>query len=163
MRASPDAVLKLSLAVAAVLAGSGIGYYYGVFLPDQAREAGRRADAAATAQADARQQAARDQASAEQGRQQAYQDCVNLAELGYRNRWNTSCRAQRQRDLAALADCEDDFFRTKAGCAQDFPVRSGRDCELPGDAAAAYAADLDREKAVCAQSLQSTGITPGGG
>ncbi|MFD2579947.1 hypothetical protein ACFSTD_18105 [Novosphingobium colocasiae] len=31
MRASPDAVLKLSLAVAAVLAGSGIGYYYGVF------------------------------------------------------------------------------------------------------------------------------------
>ena len=163
MKIDADAVLKLSLAAAAIVAGSGVGYYYGIFLPDQAREAQARVSAATAAEAEAQQKAVRDRVRAEQGRQQAYQDCVSMAELDYRNRWNTSCRAQRNRDEAALADCQDDLFRTDAGCAADHPLHATRECELPGDAAATYAQDLDRAKAVCLQTFQSAGGQLGSG
>lgn len=155
MHVSANTVVKLALALAAVLAGSGVGYYYGIFLPDQTRAAQERADNAAKAQVEAERKAARDQKRIEQDRQQAYQDCVSMAELDYRNRWNASCRSQQLRDRAELADCRDDFFRTEAGCAQDHPVRAARDCELPGGAAAAYADDLDRAKAACLQTLHA--------
>lgn len=35
MPKNPDTILKLSLAAAALIAGAGVGYHYGIYLPAQ--------------------------------------------------------------------------------------------------------------------------------
>ncbi|WP_260926263.1 hypothetical protein [Novosphingobium sp. 9] len=158
MKLDADAILKLSLAAAALMAGAGIGGYYGLYLPlhtqsVEAQAAARQADADK-----AQDKAAHDAAVAEAKRkvaaQTGYDDCVNMAGLAYRNRWNASCRAMRQSDIEAYQDCRDNWFSSDAKCQRKHPVRPAMDCDLPADVAAAYADDLDKAKAQCLGTLQ---------
>ena len=156
--ASANTLLKLCLGAGALLAGAGIGYYYGVFLPGQAiREtvaAGeeRQAKAAERQAAFARTQAAK--AQREQAAQQRYQSCLGNVELTYADRWSAACRTQHARQQAAFEDCADDWFRTREGCAREFPVEPDQGCALPGAIGNRLAAARDAAKGQCLGELQ---------
>lgn len=169
MASKVDTVLKASLAAAALLAGAGVGYYYGVFLPGQAsrQEARMLAEQEARqkqedfqAKAQAREQ--EEQSRRQQAAQQEYQDCLNFAELSYKQRWTASCRAQHDADVAALADCADNLFATEEGCQAKVPVRPERDCALPGRTAQSYSDAREQRKAECLARFQSAqpGVQP---
>lgn len=169
MASKVDTFLKGSLAAAALLAGAGVGYYYGVFLPGQAA----RQEARVLAEQEARQKQqdaqtkAQEREQAEQSRrqeaaQQEYQDCLNFAELSYKQRWTASCRAQHDADVAALADCANNLFATEDGCRAKVPVRPERDCALPGQTAQSYSDAREQRKAECLARFQSNqpGVQP---
>ncbi|EQB16167.1 hypothetical protein [Novosphingobium lindaniclasticum] len=168
MASKVDTALKASLAAAALLAGAGVGYYYGLFLPGQAarQEArelavqdARRKQEDAQAKAQARERA--EQSRRREAAQQEYQDCLNFAELSYKQRWTASCRAQHDADVSALADCADNLFATEEGCRARVAIRPERDCALPGGTARSYSDAREQRKAECLARLQSVSGQPG--
>lgn len=161
-----DTVLKLSLAAAAIIAGTGVGYYFGVTLP--ARAAREEARQLADDQAEAQRAKAAQRAEAEKRRQQEsaqleYQDCLNFAELSYKERWTASCHAQHEADVSAFEDCADDLFATEEGCRARHPIRPERDCALPAQTAQSYSDAREQRKNECLARLQSAqggGLAP---
>jgi len=161
----PDAVLKLSLAAAVLLAGAGVGYYFGIFLPAEAvRET---LDKGTRHQADDSDRSAdlrRARLAEEQKRaaaQQRYEGCLASANLAYQDHWSQGCRAQSARQQAAYEDCADDLFSTRAGCARKFPVEPERGCALPIQISSRLVADRDAAREQCLGELQG-GVTPEG-
>ncbi|WP_395392553.1 hypothetical protein WBP07_15985 [Novosphingobium sp. BL-8A] len=158
MASRVDTALKLSLAAAALIAGSGIGWYYGVVLPRQAaREEARQA---VERDAEQSRQKAAERAEAEAKKRQEsaqleYQDCLNFAELSYKERWTASCHAQHDADVAAFEDCADDLFATEEGCRAKHPIRPERDCALPAQTAQSYSDAREQRKNECLARLQS--------
>jgi hypothetical protein len=155
-----SAILKLAFAVAVLIAGSGIGYYYGIFLPGhiKAQEAARQADAdeAEKARRAAEARIAAEAAKRQQAARVEYQDCLNFAELRYKNRWATSCRAMHRSDVDDFEDCLDDFFSTEESCRRRHPIRPERSCALPSQVAASLTDDRDRAKDQCLGKLQAS-------
>jgi hypothetical protein len=158
MAVRPDTVLKLSLAAGALMAGAGVGYYYAFFLPAQAIHEtmanGERHDAAGVDRDTALERARAAEAQRQQATQQRYQSCVSSADLAYQGRWAAACRAQHARQQAAFEDCADDLFRTRDGCARDFPIEPERGCALPTTIGDRLAAARDGAKAQCLGELQ---------
>lgn len=150
-----DAILKLSLALAALLAGSGVGFYYGIYLPSQDVRRQTEAMAERQAAADRQTQALADQAKRVQAEQLAYDDCVNFAELAYKQRWTQSCQRQHDAAQAAYADCADDLFATESGCHAKHPVQPEQDCALPGAVAREIASARETRKAECLAKLEA--------
>jgi hypothetical protein len=153
------AILKLCLALAILIAGSGVGYYYGIFLPGRTEvlESKRQAEADAARQA---RHAREERVAAEALKRQnaakvEYEDCLNFAELNYKNRWSASCRAVHRTDLAEFEDCLDNFFSTEESCRRRHPVRPERGCALPSQMAATLTEDRDRAKDQCLGKLQA--------
>ena len=149
-----DAILKLAAALALLIAGAGVGYYYGIYLP--AQDVRRQAQEMAEREADAQRQskALEERARQEQAAQAGYDSCIASAEAAYRQRWTNSCEAQHDADMAAYADCADDLFSTDAGCRAKFPVRPPVDCALPPETAQEYARAREDRKAQCVADLQ---------
>ena len=160
-----DAILKLSLALGALLAGSGVGFYYGIYLP--AQDIRHQTEAMTQRQTAAQKQtrALADQAKRQQAAQAAYDDCVNFADLSYKRRWTQSCQALHDADQAAYDDCADDWFTTEAGCRAKHPVRPARDCGLPEHMALQIAGARGQRKTQCLAALQaaSTPLANGSG
>ena len=154
------AILKLCAALALLIAGSGVGYYYGIFLPNEARLQAERREAEAEAGEQARRDAEARFAAEQSRRQQAarveYEDCLNFAELRYKNRWASACRAMHRSDVAEFEDCLDNFFSTEKSCRRRHPIRPERGCALPSQLAAALAEDRDRAKEQCLGKLQAS-------
>ncbi|QDK34281.1 hypothetical protein [Sphingomonas sp. IC081] len=162
MASKADTVLKLSLAAAVLIAGTGVGWYYGVVLPGQAAREEARVEAREAAEREAeqarRKAAQRAEAEARQRQESAqleYQDCLNFAELSYKERWTASCRAQHDADVAAFEDCADGLFATEEGCRARHPIRPDRDCALPGQTAQSYSDARAQRKNECAARLQA--------
>lgn len=150
-----NTVLKLSLAVAVLLAGGGVGFYYGIYLPAQDVRRQTRALAEKQEAQAAADRALAERAQREQAAQREYQGCIDFAEKSYRERWTAACQAQHDVDQAAYADCADDLFSTEQGCAADHPVRPVQDCALPAQTARSYAQARDARKQECLGRLQS--------
>ena len=154
------AILKLAVALAILIAGCGIGFYYGIFLPNHAEVLEARRQAEVEAEAEARRAAQQQQAAEAAQRQQAarveYEDCVNFAELNYKNRWAKSCRAMHENDVAEFQDCLDNFFSTEESCRRRHPIRPERGCALPSQMASALSDDRDRAKDQCLGKLQAS-------
>lgn len=158
MATRADNVLKLSLAAGALLAGAGVGYYFGVFLPAQAiRET---VGSETRQQTDASEDAARlerERLAETRRREEArarYQACVGTAMSTYQQRWASACRAQHARQEAAFADCADDFFSTREGCARQFPVEPERGCALPLSVSNRLTSDRDAARSQCLGEMQ---------
>lgn len=160
-----DAILKLSLAAAALMAGAGVGYYYGLFLPQhtqaQQQALHQQQKQAAKDRAEAARKATLERTRQQQAAQLGYQDCVNFAQLGYRSRWNASCRSMHEADIEAYQDCLGHWFASQSSCARKHPIRAEKGCDLPADIAAAYADDMDKATAQC-RSRFPTGELPEG-
>lgn len=158
MASKADTVLKLSLAAAVLIAGSGVGWYYGVVLPRQAAREEAREGAEREAELSRQKAAQRAEAEAKQRQESAqleYQDCLNFAELSYKERWTASCRAQHDADVAAFEDCADDLFATEEGCRARRPIRPDRDCALPAQTAQSYSDAREQRKNECMARLQA--------
>ncbi|HKT85938.1 MAG TPA: hypothetical protein VJQ77_07635 [Novosphingobium sp.] len=155
-----SAILKLALALAVLLAGGGVGYYYGIFLPNHARVQEERhqanADAAEKARRTAEAKVASEQARRQQTAQMEYEDCLNFAELSYKNRWAASCRAMNRSDAAEFEDCLDNLFSTEESCRRRYPIRPERGCALPSQIASSLSADRDRARGQCLGRLQAS-------
>jgi hypothetical protein len=157
-----NAILKIALAMSALVAGGGVGFYYGIFLPAQdiRRQTQEMRDRKATADKEAHalaEQARRveDQAKRMQAAQTAYDDCVNFAELSYKRRWAQSCQSLHDADIAAFEDCADDLFSTDSGCRAKHPIRPASDCALPSGMARGLSEARDTRKAQCLSKLQA--------
>ena len=161
----PDAVLKLSLAAGVLLAGAGVGYYFGIFLPAQAihetLDQGTRHQADKADRSGDLERAQRAEAQRREAAQQRYEGCLATANLTYQDRWASGCRAQNQRQQAAYDDCADDLFSTRAGCARKYPVEPERGCALPMQISGRLVADRDAARAQCLGELQG-GVAPAG-
>jgi hypothetical protein len=146
-----DPILKVSLALAALLAGAGVGYYYGIYLP--AQDVRRQTQEMTARQTQAKALAER--ARREQAAQTEYQDCANFAELSYKQRWNLSCQSLHDADQSAFEDCADNLFSTQSGCLAKNPVRPPQDCALPAQVAQSLSQARDERKAQCLARLEA--------
>ena len=164
---SPDAVLKLSLAAAVLLAGAGVGYYFGIFLPAQAihetRDSGTRRQIESTDRTADLERARLAEAQRREAAQQRYQACLGTANTTYSARWSSGCRVQHERQQAAYDDCADDLFSTRAGCARKFPVEPERGCALPVQISDRLVSDRDAARAQCLGELQGGYEVPDAG
>src|SRR3546814_44308 len=126
-----------------------------IYLPSQ--DVRRQTEAMTEKQvmADRQTKALADQAKRMQAAQLAYDDCVNFAELSYKQRWTQSCQALSKADQAAYEDCADDWFATESGCRAKHPVRPARDCALPAQMAQQIAGAREQRKAECLAKLQA--------
>ncbi|MEW9854870.1 hypothetical protein [Novosphingobium sp. M1R2S20] len=158
MAMNVNAVLKLSIAAGALLAGAGVGYYYGIFLPAESihrtLEAGQERQAAAADQRAALERARMLETRRREAAQQRYEVCLAAAETAYRSRWTSGCRTQHIRQRAAYEDCADDWFRTRDACRRDFPVEPERGCALPALISSRLAAARDSARTQCLGELQ---------
>lgn len=161
-----DTVLKLSLAAGALLAGAGVGYYFGIFLPAQAIHetlntgTERQVEAADNTAALERARAA--ELRRQEAERQRYQVCLSTAQGTYQSRWSAACRAQRTRQQAAFEDCADDFFSSRESCARKFPVEPEHGCALPLALSNRLAADRDAARTQCLSEMQGLGEMQGG-
>lgn len=155
-------ILKLAIALAVLIAGCGVGYYYGIFLPSHTiSEETRRqveADEAHQAARDAQARMAEERARRQQAAQVEYEDCLNFAELTYKNRWAASCRTMNRSDVMEFEDCLDDLFTTEEGCRRRYPIRPERGCALPSQIASGLSRERDRAKEQCLGRLQASQI-----
>lgn len=152
-----DAILKLCAALAILIAGCGVGYYYGIFLPNHAESQAARHEASAEqARREARSRAEAEQARRQQTARVEYEDCVNFAELSYKNRWAASCRAMRENDIAEFEDCLDDLFATEESCRLHHPIRPERGCALPSQIGLRLSGERDQAKEQCLGKLQAS-------
>jgi len=158
MAVQPDAVLKLSLAAAVLLAGAGVGYYFGIFLPAQAihetLDTGTRRQVESTDRTADLERARVAEEQRREAAQQRYQACMGTADTTYRARWTSGCRIQHERQQAAYEDCADDLFSTREGCARKFPVEPEHGCALPVQISGRLVSDRDAARAQCLGELQ---------
>lgn len=150
-----NTVLKLSLAAAALMAGAGVGYYYGIHLPAQDLRRQTREMNERQAREAQQARALAERARREEAAQTEYADCVNFSELAYRQRWTQSCQSLHDADQSAFEDCADDLFSTERGCLAKRPIRPARDCALPAGMAQALTEAREQRKAQCLARLES--------
>lgn len=150
-----DPILKVSLALAALLAGAGVGYYYGIYLPAQDVRRQTQEMTARQTQAQAETRALAERARREQAAQTEYQDCANVAELSYKQRWNLTCQGLHDADQADFQDCADNLFSTESGCLAKHPIRPAQGCALPAQVAQSLSQARDQRKAECAARLEA--------
>lgn len=164
MALSVDSVLKLSLAAGALLAGAGVGYYFGVFLPAQAIhetvESGTQRQASAIDRTVELERARQAELQQREAARQRYQACVGVAQTTYSARWTAACRAQHERQQAAYDDCADDLFSTRDGCARKFPVDPEHGCALPLVISNRLVSDRDAARSQCLGEMGG-GAAPG--
>ncbi|MET1754112.1 hypothetical protein ABVV53_01325 [Novosphingobium sp. RD2P27] len=159
MALNVDTMLKLSLAAGALLAGAGVGYYYGIFLPaesiHQTLDAGQQQEAAASDRRAAFERARAAETKRREAARQHYETCLAAADTAYQARWTSGCRTQHVRQRAAFEDCADDWFRSRKSCAREFPVEPERGCVLPAPIGNRFALERDAARAQCLGGFQS--------
>lgn len=158
-----DPILKIALALGALMGGAGVGYYYGIYLPAQDVRRQRLEMADRQAQERQQQQALVERARREKVAQGEYAQCVNSAEDSYRQRWTQACQAMHDADQSAFDDCADNLFSTESGCLAKHPIRPAQDCALPSQSAQSLSAARDQRKAQCVSQLEAAqhGDMPG--
>ena len=150
-----DSVLKYALALAALMAGGGVGFYYGIYLPSQDIRRQSEDMARRHVEAKANSDALAERARREQAAQTAYEDCTSTADLAYKNHWTAVCRAQNAADVAEYEDCADDLFSTDEGCREKHPIRPERDCALSPQAADRLVEERNTARQQCLGTLRA--------
>lgn len=150
-----DAILKICIALGVLLAGSGIGFYYGIFLPSQEIRRQTQEITERQAASQARQHALAERAKIASAAQSEYESCMGFAEMAYKQRWSQSCQTLHDADQSAFEDCADNLFSTRAGCLAKHPVRPARDCALPASMAGPLTQSRDKRKTECLARLQA--------
>jgi hypothetical protein len=144
-----DAVLKLSIAVAFLIAGVSIGYYFLVYVPakDARTQAAASAAAAnATAQAAASQQVAARRAA-------NYNSCLASVDTTYHADWNSNCATRSQQREADYNRCLGGFL-SESDCRDQNPFIPPTDCQLPTTVADSVNAELKDGKDRCLQQAK---------
>lgn len=169
MAAKIDAVLKLSIIASLLLASSGIGYYYAVYLPRRDAQldnellekirayADQRAEQAQLAseqpEMEQRQSAEKvatemEKAAAETG----YQTCLNSASVTHDASWAAECKRLAEKAVEGHAECLSRSKLSQGYCDTAYRTRDASpNCTLPLAIATSLDGDLNRARNRCLQ------------
>jgi hypothetical protein len=140
-----DRIVKLAVVVAVLMAGTGVFYYYVVFLPSVERQKSELAERE-------KQEAAK----RESERQRAYEVCNSSAQRNYDANWATACSSFAEGQSAAMKNCLTDRaimsneFMGAAYCRRTYGAGDpSPTCSLPTERANSLNATFKYEKERC--------------
>lgn len=150
---TPDGILKISLAVAALFVGLGIFYYFIFYVParDRAVQA-RESEAAAQQFAEQERRVAAKRAD-QQSRQAAYRDCVFKAEETYTREWESKCFELSATRNSNYEKCMQGEYNEN--CMTYYPPVSETDCKLPRAIAETYETRMNETKSRCLEASKA--------
>ena len=161
MAVSINALLKLSIIASLLIGSSGVGYYYGVYLPrrdaqlDEER-AQEKARAAAEKRARQEKVAAEQketeqrQSAAKAGAEARYQTCVKAAAASHDASWATECKRLADKAKADHTECLNKSKLSPGYCDAAYRNRDGSaNCTLPQKIATALDGDLNDARNRC--------------
>lgn len=148
-----DAILKLSLAIAVLCLGFGVGYYYGIFLPQQAEVVAKRTIDLEKSRIEREKQLNDQKLVKENEARSKYEICESAATFDYTNRWNTSCIRQHDADLTTKRNCLSNG--SDASYCTSITVRPANNCSLPSSEAVSYDQGLKEAKQLCLDELKA--------
>jgi hypothetical protein len=158
-----NALLKLSLIAVPLLASSGVGYYYAVYLParDTQRNEERLAEAlhaygrqrAEAARAVAEQQHKEQRMAADKAAAESrYETCLSGASSTHDAAWSEACQRLADRALEDRGNCLANKKLPQGYCGAAYRSRdSSPHCILPADVATAIDGNLSLARNQCRQ------------
>lgn len=165
MAASVNLVLKLSVIVSLLLASSGVGYYYAVYLPHRdAQLDSERAQERARAEVEKKhaERLAAEQKKSEQRQADAkaaearYLSCLNTANSAHDTSWAAECKRLSDKAAADHAECLSKPRLSKGYCDTAYRMRDGsRNCTLPVKVASDLDGDLNNARNRCARERKA--------
>lgn len=167
MAARIDTLLKLSVIASLLLASSGVGYYYGVYLPrrdaelDQERMLERaRADeekrAAQEQSFTARKELEQRQAADKADVELRYQTCVNSAVATHDASWAAECKRLADKAVEDHAQCLSKTKLSQGYCDTAYRARDGSpNCMLPVKIATELDGGLNKARNRCLRERQA--------
>ena len=167
MSAGINALLKLSVIAALLVASSGVAYYYAVYLPRRdAQLEQERAFAQARAVDEKRarlQQLAFEQKQSEQhqaemkaGAETRYQTCVDGAGSAHDTTWAAECKRLAEKAQQDHADCLAKSKLSQQYCDTAYRSRDGSsNCSLPLKVATELDGGLIKARNRCAQERKA--------
>jgi len=174
LAAKINALLKLSVIASLLLASSGVGYYYGVYLPgrdaqlDEERTlekvrayADKRAEqerlASEQRELEQRQAAAKIASEKEKAAAEArYQTCLKDAGIHHDASWTAECKRLADKALQDHADCLAKSNLSQGYCDTAYrPRDASPNCMLPVTAATALDGDLNTARNRCLQERKA--------
>lgn len=148
-----DTMLKISVAIAFLIAGVSIGYYFLVYVPAKdARTQAAASAAAANATAQASAQSAASQQTASR-RAANYNSCLATADASYHADWNSNCATRSQQREADYNRCAGGFL-SESDCRETNPYIPTVDCQLPSALADSLNGELRDAKDRCLQQAK---------
>ena len=100
-----DAILKISIAISALCIGLGVGFYFGVWVPQRERDAIQAEKTASAAKLADEQRKEKEKAASQEAQRNNYNICISTAEEKYNDRWERSCKTQSDNDLEIKKNC----------------------------------------------------------
>ena len=174
MAAKIDALLKLSVIASLLLASSGVGYYYGIYLPgrdaqlDEERVlqkvrayADKRAEqerlASEQREFEQRQAAAKVASEKEKAVAEVrYQTCLKDASFTRDASWAGECKRLADKALQDHADCLTKSNLSQGYCDTAYRSRdASANCTLPVTVATALDGDLNKARNRCLQERKA--------
>jgi hypothetical protein len=145
-----DKVLRLAVVIAVLLAGSGVFYYYVIFLPNSQRQAVQEAE-----------QTKQDQATKEAARKAQYASCLVGARADYETNWENACKDLASAQQSQYQNClSDKFVMSNPYMGENYCKKmfTGADaspnCSLPGARADSANKTYQDEQQKCLSEAQ---------
>lgn len=135
-------VLAIGLVLAALIASAGVFYYYVVFVPNLEQQKLDLEKQKLKEKQEAEAKALKKKEQESEQRAQAYQNCVNNAEITYTNNWSSACQKLSERNQVGLDNClnnpsiMNNQFMGKSYCEKVYGATEfDPECTLPGNTA----------------------------
>jgi CRISPR/Cas system-associated exonuclease Cas4 (RecB family) len=167
LAAGINALFKLSIIVALLVASSGVAYYYAVYLPrrdaqlDEVRavEQAHAADDLRARQeqlAFEQKQAEQRQAEMKAGAETRYQTCIDAAGVTHDTTWAAECKRLAEKAQQDHADCLAKSKLSQQYCDTAYRSRDGSsNCTLPLKVATEVDGGLIKARNRCAQERKA--------
>lgn len=152
-------ILRIALALGAVLIGGSVAYHYAIYIPDRDQKA--QASAAAK-EAEAQRKDEENSRLAEKSaleRRTSYRICLSTAQANYDSRWESSCRSAALEAQKERADCVARNYPLST-CESYYPIPPDHDCRLPNKTANDYDEQLRLDKERCLSEVKSGLVEP---
>lgn len=143
MAAKIDALLKAGTIAALLLASSGLGYYYAVYVPQERLLAQQ-------------QEQEQHQLAATAAAQVRYQACLSSAGAARAASWAAECKRLADKTEQDHADCLDKLNLPKTYCDASYPARdAAANCTLPDQVATVLNAALAQARNRCVREREA--------
>ncbi|PLK27103.1 hypothetical protein [Novosphingobium sp. TH158] len=147
-----DQLLKLALAVAALLIGVSVSYYYAIFLPQVAQTKLDRERSAELARATSESTAAMAKEKRLSDAKAKYNACLADAFENYQSRWQKTCRRLNGEDLEKKRRCMDGggYY------CDSIKITPATNCSLPNDLGDDYDTGHENDKKMCLEEFKAS-------
>jgi hypothetical protein len=149
-----DQLLKLALAFAALMVAASVGYYYAIFLPEQARAESERIVQAETLKQQLETKAAEKSAQAKADAQTKYDSCLANAFSNYESRWEGTCKRLNAEGIERRKACfENGYSETYCNSIEITPAKG---CALNSALAESYDQGHREAKQLCLEEFKAS-------